>query len=52
MKSGGLKNGSQKNGLILDQRKKAEDLNHVEENLQVAQTENPPNACLLQKQPE
>jgi len=52
MKTGGLKKWFNENGLIYQHPKKEEDINHVEENLQVDQKENTPNACLLQKQAE
>ena len=33
-------------------KERVEDLENVEENLQVDQKDDTPNACLLQKQPE
>ena len=52
MKSGGLKKWFSEKWVDIGSKKKGEDINHVEENLQVDQKENTPNAYLLQKPPE
>ena len=51
MKSGGLTKWFNEKWVDIGSKRKAEVLKNVEENLQVDQKENTPNACLPQKPP-